>query len=152
MNVVLYLVVLACLVAIAWIDHHTMEIPDSLSIAIAVCGVIAIFTVSDISLSSHLIGLVVASVPLFLIALFIDGAFGFGDVKLMAAAGLFLGWKNCLVALFVGIIIGGIYGAYLLLAKKKKGNEHFAFGPSLCVGIGIAMFAGKELVMFYSAF
>ncbi|MCL1895404.1 MAG: prepilin peptidase [Clostridiales bacterium] len=141
--------VLACLLAVAFIDHDTMEIPDQLSIAIAVCGVLAIFVGPDIGLKSHLIGIAVAAVPLFIIAIFVEGAFGFGDVKLMAAAGLFLGWQNCLVALFIGIIIGGVYGACLLLAKKKTGKEHFAFGPALCAGIGLAMFAGGAISDWY---
>ena len=141
----LFFSVLLCLILIAWIDIKTMEIPDSLNIAIAVCGVIAIFIGPDIDLKSHLIGLAIAAVPLFLIALFVDGAFGFGDVKLMAAAGLFLGWQSTLVALFTGIIIGGVVGAVLLLTKRKSRTDHFAFGPSLCIGIGIAMFAGTKL-------
>ena len=78
----LYFAVLACLLAIAWIDHDTMEIPDSLNIAIAACGVAAIFAAPYIPLGERLIGIVVAAGPLFVIMLFVDGAFGGGDVKL----------------------------------------------------------------------
>jgi len=148
-NAALYAAVLACLITIAWIDHDTMEIPDSLSIAIAVCGSIAIFIGPDIGLSSRLIGIAVAAVPLFLIAFFIEGAFGFGDVKLMAAAGLFLGWQNTLVALFIGIVIGGVFGVILLATKKKSRKDHFAFGPSLCIGIAVAMFFGQNIIGLY---
>jgi leader peptidase (prepilin peptidase)/N-methyltransferase len=151
-NAALYFAVLACLIAIAWIDQDTMEIPDSLSIAVAVCGVIAVFIGSDIGLKSHLIGIAASAVPLFLIAFFIEGAFGFGDVKLMAAAGLFLGWQNCLLALFVGIIIGGVTGVVLLAGKKKGRKDHFAFGPSLCIGIAVAMFFGSNLIDLYLGF
>ena len=148
-NAILYFSMLLCLIAIAWIDIETMEIPDSLNIAIAVCGVIAIFIGPDIGLKSHLIGLAVAAVPLFLLALFVDGSFGFGDVKLMAAAGIFLGWKSTLTALFIGIIIGGVIGAVLLITKRKSRTDHFAFGPSLCFGIGLAMFAGTDIINLY---
>jgi len=151
-NALLYFAVLACLLAIAYIDRDTMEIPDSLSIAIAVCGVIAIFIGPEIGLKSHLIGIAVAAGPLFVLALFIEGAFGFGDVKLMAAAGLFLGWQNCLIALFIGIVIGGVYGVILLATKKKGRKDHFAFGPSLCVGIGAAMFFGGDVLNWYLTF
>ena len=151
-NALIYFAVLACLIAIAYIDHDTMEIPDSLSIAIAVCGVLAIFIGPEIGLKSHLIGIVVAAGPLFIIALFIEGAFGFGDVKLMAAAGLFLGWQHCLVALFIGIVIGGVYGIILLATKKKGRKDHFAFGPSLCIGIAAAMFFGSNIIGWYTNF
>jgi leader peptidase (prepilin peptidase)/N-methyltransferase len=148
-NAAVYFLVLCCLLTLAWIDHDTMEIPDRFHIIIAACGVIMLFLGPDIGLKSHLIGIFVASVPLFAIAFFIDGAFGFGDVKLMAAAGLFLGWQHTLVALFVGILIGGAYGIYLLATRKKGGKEHFAFGPALCAGIGIAMFAANPLLNWY---
>ena len=151
-NAALYFAVLAVLLAIAYIDNDTLEIPDSLNIAIAVCGVIAIFIGPDIGLKSHLIGIAVAAVPLFLLAFFIEGAFGFGDVKLMAAAGLFLGWQSCLVALFIGIVIGGVYGVILLATKKKSRKDHFAFGPSLCVGIAAAMFFGSDIIGWYTTF
>ncbi|MCL2111588.1 MAG: A24 family peptidase [Clostridiales bacterium] len=147
--VILCCVVLACLVAIAWADHKTMEIPDRFNIAIAACGVAAIFAMPGIGLSDRLIGIAVAAVPLLVTAILIDGAFGFGDVKLMAAAGLFLGWQHCLVALFVGIVIGGAYGAFLLITRKKGRADHFAFGPALCVGIGVAMFAGDDVTGWY---
>jgi len=151
-NAMIYFAVLACLIAIAYIDRDTMEIPDSLSIAISVCGVLAIFIGQDIGLKSHLIGIVVAAGPLLLIAFFIEGAFGFGDVKLMAAAGLFLGWQNCLVALFIGVVIGGVYGVILLATKKKGRKDHFAFGPSLCIGIAAAMFFGGDIINWYLTF
>ena len=82
----------------------------------------------------HIIGALCVSVPMFLLCLVIDGAFGGGDIKLMAAAGLFLGWQNTLLAMFFGIVFGGIYGIYLLAAKKAGKKDHFAFGPFLCVG------------------
>lgn len=148
----LYFAVLAVLLTISYIDHDTMEIPDSLSIAIAVCGILAIWLGPEVPLLTRVIGIFAVSVPLFVIALFIEGAFGFGDVKLMAAAGFFLGWQHALVALFIGIIIGGVYGVYVLAARKKERKEHFAFGPALCIGIGIAMFAGTSIADWYLHF
>ena len=147
--VILHIIVLACLAAVAWIDYKTMMIPDQLSIAIAVCGVIAVFLIPDIGLASRLLGIAAAAAPIFIIAFFVEGAFGFGDVKLMAAAGLFLGWQNALVALFIGVVTGGVCGAFLLAAKKKTGKDHFAFGPALCTGVGAAMFAGNEIIGWY---
>jgi len=146
----LWFALLCVLLCIAWIDADTMEIPDALNIAVAVCGVLSIWIGPAMPLREHLIGLAVVSVPLFVISLFVAGAFGFGDVLLMAAAGLFLGWKQALVALFIGVVIGGAYGVFLLASKRKGGKEHFAFGPALCVGIGAAMFFGRDLIAWYT--
>lgn len=149
---VLYFIVLAILLVITFIDYDTMEIPDSLNIAILICGIVAIWIGPEISLLSRIIGFFAISVPLFIIALLIAGAFGGGDIKLMAAAGFFLGWQNAIVATFIGIIIGGIYGAILLAGRKKGRKEHFAFGPALCIGIAISMFFANDIIEWYLTF
>ena len=69
-----------------------------------------------------------------------------------AAAGLFLGWQNTLLAMFFGIVFGGVYGIYLLAAKKAGKKDHFAFGPFLCAGIVIAMLFGGPVLEWYCAF
>jgi leader peptidase (prepilin peptidase)/N-methyltransferase len=149
---ILSFVVLALLLVITCIDADTMEIPNGLNIALAVCGLLAFFVGPDIGWPAHLIGLVVVSVPLFIIAFIIPGAFGGGDVKLMAAAGLLLGWQATLVATFIGILLGGAYGIYLLATRKKGAKEHFAFGPALCVGIAVALFFAPAIINWYLGF
>ena len=128
----LALAVCGILLSIALIDAETQTIPDRLNFALAVCGV-AGTALSPAGWRGHIIGAVCVSVPMFLLCLAIDGAFGGGDIKLMAAAGLFLGWQNTLLAMFFGILGGGVYGMYLLAAKKADKKDHFAFGPFLCV-------------------
>ena len=105
---------------------------------------------SGIELVPMIIGLFAASVPLLLIFLISKGkAMGLGDVYLMAAAGLFLGWQRVLVALFIGIILGAVAG---LILKARGGSSEFAFGPWLSIGILIAMLWGWEICNLYSNF
>ena len=118
---------------------------------LAVCGV-AGTALSPAGWRGHIIGAVCVSVPMFLLCLAIDGAFGGGDIKLMAAAGLFLGWQNTLLAMFFGILGGGVYGMYLLAAKKADKKDHFAFGPFLCAGIVLAMLFGEPVLGWYCQF
>lgn len=73
--------------------------------------------------------------------------FGMGDVVLMAAAGIYLGWKRSLVAAGAGILIGAIYG---VIQKKRSSESQFAFGPWLAIGIAIAIFFGNDIVNWYS--
>jgi leader peptidase (prepilin peptidase)/N-methyltransferase len=148
-NAVLFFMVTCVLLTITLIDSDTQEIPDSLNIAIFVLGIAAVWVCPEVGLLSRGIGIVVVSVPLFALALIIEGAFGMGDIKLMAAAGFLLGWQNTLVAFFIGILLGGGYGIFLLASKKKEKNEHFAFGPCLAIGIFFAMFAGDRLIGTY---
>lgn len=53
-----------------------------------------------------------------------SGAFGGGDIKLMAACGVFLGWRLTLVSTVLAILGGGIYGIWLMAAKKAARKEN----------------------------
>ena len=77
------------------------------------------------------------------------GGFGGGDIKLMFGAGFFLGAKLTVVAAFIGILLGGGFGALLLAQKKANRKSQFAFGPFLCIGIAIAMFFGETIADWY---
>ena len=147
----LALAVCGILLSVSLIDAETQTIPDRLNLALAVCGAVSVL-LSPADWLPHVIGALCVSVPMFLLCLVIDGAFGGGDIKLMAAAGLFLGWQNTLLAMFFGIVFGGIYGIYLLAAKKAGKKDHFAFGPFLCAGIVIAMLFGEPVLEWYCAF
>lgn len=87
----------------------------------------AVFAFPDVTLTERLIGFFSVSLPLFAITLAVPGAFGGGDIKLMAVIGFFLGWKMSLTAFMLAVFSGGIYGIGLLLSKKKGAKEHFAF-------------------------
>lgn len=140
---------LAVLTVVAFIDADTMEIPNGLVIGILIIAIAALGCGVEPSLKSRLIGFVCVSVPMLLLTLAIPGAFGGGDIKLMAASGLFLGWKLCLVATFLAIVAGGLYGIYLLATRRKGKKEHFAFGPFLCIGMAVALFWGERLLDWY---
>jgi leader peptidase (prepilin peptidase)/N-methyltransferase len=133
--------VLCVLSVIAFIDIDTQYIPPELNLILAVIGVISNWTLPGPTILERLIGAASVSVPLILIVLIVPNGFGWGDIKMMAAAGVLLGWKANIVAFFIGMIIGGIYGGYLLIAKKKGKKEHFAFGPFLSIGIAVSMYA-----------
>ena len=73
---------------------------------------------------------------------------GGGDVKLMAAAGLLLGWKHIILAMMIGCVLGSIIHVIRMNADKKK--EHvLAFGPYLAAGIFIASLWGDGIVNAY---
>jgi leader peptidase (prepilin peptidase)/N-methyltransferase len=145
----LYFVVFSVLLCITLIDADTQEIPDSLNLAILLCGIAAIWLQPDVDLLSRVIGIFVISVPLLLMALIVNGAFGMGDVKLMAAAGFLLGWQHTLVAFFIALLLGGGYGVAVLIMRKKGRKDHFAFGPCLAVGVFASLLAGQDLLGWY---
>lgn len=79
--------------------------------------------------------------------------FGMGDVILMAAGGLMLGWKATVVAAFIAIILGAVCA--VILRMRASGEENvkaFAFGPFLTIGLALASFFGTQLMDMYIAF
>ena len=132
-------------------DIDTLEIYDRFPALLLVCGVGGASSLSPVlGIKSRLLGCVIVSLPMLLLALVVPGGFGGGDIKLMFGAGFFLGARLTVVAAFVGILLGGGFGA-LLLAAKEGGSERarFAFGPFLCIGIAAAMFFGERLADWY---
>ena len=129
----------AVLVMITVIDAYTQPV---LNIILGALGLVSILTIPGMSVAERVIGFFCISVPMFLIVLLVPGGFGGGDIKMMAASGILLGWKGNLAAFFIGLIIGGVYGAFLLISGKKGRKEHFAFGPCLSIGIFVSAYAG----------
>ena len=104
------------------------------------------------SLKDCLLGAVIIAGPMLILALLIPGAFGGGDIKLMAASGLFLGTASIVCAMFFGLLTGGAYGSIMLKSGKLGRKDQFAFGPFLAVGLAVAAFYGDQIVSWYLRF
>ena len=140
------------LLAIAVIDFNTTEIPDSLIIALISLAIVSIWLQPDISLLSRIIGFFSIALPMLLLTLVIPGAFGGGDIKLIAVCGFLLGWQQTLLAFFIALLLGGSYAIYLMLSGKRKRGEHMVFGPAICVGIAVSIYFGRIILDFYLQF
>lgn len=99
--------------------------------------------------ASRLLGALCVSAPMLALSLLIPGAFGGGDIKLMAAAGLFLGWKSTVISAVLAVFAAGAYGLYIRMVKKAGRGQCFPFGPFLCAGMAAAVLWGKELWEFW---
>ncbi len=73
-------------------------------------------------------------------------AMGFGDVKLAAVLGAFLGWELALVALFLSFIIGAIGG---IISRITAGAKLIPFGPYLAIAGLLSLFIGQPLLAWY---
>lgn len=104
----------------------------------------ALFPTFSITASDRILGIFVASVPLLIVAT-ITGGFGGGDVKLLAALGLCLGWQLVLLVFFGSVLLGGLYAIWLLATKRAGRKDTFAFGPFICIVTGIVAVAGSRL-------
>lgn len=142
-----YCLMASALVTLSVIDWRTYEIPQGINVFLAVLGVAA--TVLDrMNLKEHLIGGVCVSGFLGLLYLVSRGrAIGGGDIKLMAACGLILGWQKILLAFLLGCIIGSVVH---LIRMKVSGTGHMlAMGPYLSAGIFLAALWGDVWIRGY---
>lgn len=124
------LIYFGILLVVALIDWDTQIIYDRFHIFILILAIANIWLVPEHGLIDRLIGALIISVPMLLLALAIPGAFGGGDIKLMAVSGAFLGTGPVVCAMFFGLLTGGAYGAFMLKSKKlgKKmylHSDHF---------------------------
>ena len=78
-----------------------------------------------------------------------EDAMGMGDVKLMAPVGLFLGWRLCITALAVSVLLGGLVSMALILLGIKKRKDTVAFGPFIVAGTFVTMIWGWELTEWF---
>ncbi|MCL2249378.1 MAG: prepilin peptidase [Oscillospiraceae bacterium] len=142
-------IVTVILLAVSVIDLNTKQIPNPLIIALIPPAIASIWLLPDVTILSHIIGLFSIALPMLLITLIVKGAFGGGDIKLMAVCGFLLGWQFTLLAFFVALLLGGSAASFLLLTKRRNRKQHMVFGPALCVGITTALFFGSHLINWY---
>jgi leader peptidase (prepilin peptidase)/N-methyltransferase len=144
---VLYCLLASALLVLGVIDWRTYEIPIEINIFIFVLGIVRAVT-DPKNWMLYLLGFLSVSILLWLILVISKGrAIGGGDVKLMAAAGLLLGWKLIILAFLLGCIIGSII--HLIRMKVSGADRVLAMGPYLAVGIMIAALWGDALINWY---
>jgi leader peptidase (prepilin peptidase)/N-methyltransferase len=83
---------------------------------------------------------------LLLIALLSRGGMGWGDVKLAGLIGLVTGFPLIFLALFLGMVSGGITAAILLISKLKSRKDAIPFGPFLSLAAMATLFWGSNLL------
>ncbi|MEC9047369.1 MAG: prepilin peptidase [Planctomycetota bacterium] len=159
----LHSVFVSMLIALTFIDFDTQLLPDVLTkpgMAIGLAaglwpGVAGTFSADPAvsaalrSLLASVAGLVVGGgvtwgVRALGSAVFRKEAMGFGDVKLMAMIGAFLGWQAALLTLFLGCVFGAFVGVALTLRGGLLAR--IPFGPYLAMGAVAALFWGEQLV------
>ncbi len=87
------------------------------------------------------------ALPIFLIYFISkERAMGFGDVIMSAIVGFLLGWQKGLLALYIAVITGAIYGIVLIIFRQKKLKSKIAFGPFIIIGVVLMLIWGDKVV------
>ena len=144
------------LIALTFIDFDTQLLPDSITLPLLWSGLLANVAglVPGVSLRDAVVGAIAGYVSLWTIYwLFklIRGkeGMGYGDFKLLAALGAWLGWQMLPLIVLLSSFVGAIIGIGLVVFKGRDHQVPLAFGPYLAIAGVIALFFGRSLVSLY---
>ena len=156
LNLIKYLILTPMLLSAFVIDYKKQIIPNRLNLTIFEIGMVIAFAFgfSNIAITiDMLLGMVVGTI-IFLVIALIGGliygskdAIGLGDIKFIAAIGLYFGYANITVISIIAFLIGAITAITLIAIKKKKSNEYMSFGPSIVIAAFISIFVPTETVI-----
>jgi len=137
----------AILVAI-YFEHQL--IPDSLIYALFLVTLFLIIAFRMEELYVRMFVAFAAATFFLLLHLVTQGrGMGLGDVKLVLALSLILGWPFTVAWLFLSFVVGAIVGVLLLLVGRAKLGKHIPFGPFLVVSFFVILFWGGLLVRLF---
>jgi leader peptidase (prepilin peptidase)/N-methyltransferase len=148
------LIMVWALIALTFIDFDTQLLPDAITLPLLWLGLLLNINATFTSLTDAVIGamagyLVLWSVYwLFKLVTGKEGM-GYGDFKLLAAIGAWLGWTMLPLTILLSSLVGAVVGIALIIVAKHGRNIPIPFGPYLAGGGLIALFWGQPLTQSY---
>ena len=142
------------LIALTFIDFDTQLLPDSITLALLWAGLLFNLFDTFTDLQSAVIGAMGGYLSLwsvywgFKLATGKEGM-GYGDFKLLAALGAWLGWQILPLTILLSSLVGAVFGIGLIMLAKRGRNVPIPFGPYLAAAGLLALFWGKELTQTY---
>jgi leader peptidase (prepilin peptidase)/N-methyltransferase len=143
-----------CLITLTFIDFDTQLLPDSITLPLLWAGLLFNLSGTFIDLASAVVGAVIGYLALwsvywgFKLATGKEGM-GYGDFKLLAALGAWLGWQMLPLVILLSSLVGALVGIALIVLAKRGRNVPIPFGPYLATAGLLALFWGKELTQSY---
>lgn len=150
------------LLALALVDFDTKLLPDSITLPLMWTGLLLSLVEVDgaplfADLRSSVLGAAAGYLSLwtvfqlFKLATGKEGM-GYGDFKLLAAVGAWLGWQLLPVVILLSAAVGSIVGIGLIVLGGRSRNAAIPFGPYLAAAAWIALLWGRDLVAWYARF
>jgi leader peptidase (prepilin peptidase)/N-methyltransferase len=141
----------AVLVALAVIDWDTTLLPDNLTLPLLWAGLIASACGWTLPLPTALWGAVAGYAALWAVYWLFKlttgkEGMGYGDFKLLAALGAWLGWQMLPLIILLSSVVGAVIGISLMVFKGRDHSIPLAFGPYLAIAGGVALFFGPPLI------
>ena len=146
------------LIAASGIDIGHKLLPDGIVLPLLWLGILLSLFDVFISLEASVIGAMTGYLSLwsvFMLFKLVTGkeGMGYGDFKLLAALGAWVGWKMLLVIILTSSAVGAVVGIGMILLKKSERGTQLPFGPYLAAAGWISLMWGTELLrIYYSLF
>ena len=143
------------LLALAVIDLDTTLLPDDLTYPLLWAGLLAaVLGISPVSLSDAVIGAMagyLALWSLYWVFKLLTGkeGMGYGDFKLLAALGAWLGWQYLPVVVLLSSVVGLVFAVSMMASGSVKRDQGIPFGPYLAIAGWIALLWGEAIVSSY---
>jgi leader peptidase (prepilin peptidase)/N-methyltransferase len=142
------------LIALTCIDLETQLLPDDITLPLLWLGLLINLNGIFTDLPSAVVGAIAGYLSLwavywlFKLATGKEGM-GYGDFKLLAAIGAWLGWKMLPVVILLSSLVGAVVGIGLIVFAKHGRHIPIPFGPYLAGGGLIALFWGEQIIRAY---
>jgi leader peptidase (prepilin peptidase)/N-methyltransferase len=142
------------MIALAFIDFDTFYLPDSITLPLLWTGLLFNLDGTFTDIHSAVIGAAAGYLTLwgvfwaYKLATGKEGM-GYGDFKLLAAIGAWLGWKMLPLVILVSSFFGAAIGIGLIVFARRGSNVPIPFGPYLVIAGLVALFWGEPLTRHY---
>jgi len=152
MQMLFGLILTYVLIALTFIDFDTQLLPDRYTLPLAALGLgvnsYALYTSPSSAIWGYIIGFLCLWIVYYLFKI-ITGkeGMGYGDFKLLAALGAWMGPLLLPLIVLLSSLVGAIIG--IILLKVRKENQPFAFGPYIAIAGWIAFLWGEQIMKVY---
>ena len=142
------------LIALTFIDADTQLLPDSITLPLLWMGLCFNLFGVFADLSSAVLGAMVGYLSLWSVYWafkLVTGkeGMGYGDFKLLAALGAWLGWQMLPLIILLSSLVGAAVGIVLIILARQGRHVPIPFGPYLAAAGLIALIWGKDLTQMY---
>ncbi|WP_068715015.1 prepilin peptidase [Vibrio tritonius] len=143
------------LIAATFIDFDTLLLPDQLTLPLLWAGLaMALLGFTSITLTDAVIGAMAGYLVLWSLywafkLLTGKEGMGYGDFKLLAALGAWLGWQQLPIIILLSSLVGLCFGLVQLKLQKQGLEKAFPFGPYLAIAGWISLLWGNSIIDWY---
>lgn len=145
-----FIIFIPFIVVIGFIDLETTDVYFKTTLSGSIAGIILIITGKFIGYNvwEYIYGALLGGGVIAIIVLLTRGM-GWGDAEICFLCGLFLGLRMTLLMLFISFVFGGIFGAVLLILRKKSRKDYIPFGPFITLAALFCIYFGERILNWY---